>query len=130
MASPLGQRACEEDEGHIKMDTSTLSYQAPFMALICICSSEDEPTNSSDTKETKITDTVIAMLRLRPWKTWEKINLIRIKTTSAVGAVDAACLVTHHVSLFKFDYALAHLVYDFVVVGGHNHGGSLAVNPV
>ena len=78
VASPLTQLADEEDGGHMKTLTSTLSYQAPFMVEIWSWSRAEEPTKSRDTNETRMTEMVIAILRLRPLKVSDRIKRSRI----------------------------------------------------
>src|SRR3954447_23050656 len=44
--------------------------------------------------------------------------------------VDALRLVADHPAIHQFDHAAAHFVDDDVVVGSHDHGGAVLVDPV
>jgi hypothetical protein len=74
VTSPAAHVGSSEPCAHRKTDTSTLSYQSSFICPICCCSRAAEPTNVSDTKVTRMTDTAIDRLRRRPMAISDRMN--------------------------------------------------------
>src|ERR1700712_622228 len=90
------------------------------------------PTRVSETKIVTIRAIDMDTLRLRPEPVSEKTYLSCMEwiSPSVLVAVDAGRLVAYDAPVGELDHALAHLVDDAGVVGGHDHGGPGAVDPV
>src|SRR3954447_1490963 len=95
-------------------------------------SSSPMPTSVSETKIVTIIATDMDTLRFRPEPVSEKTYLSCMEwiSPSVLVAVDAAGLVAYDASVRELDDALAHLVDDPGVVGGHHDRGAGPVDPV
>src|SRR4051795_9814239 len=94
-------------------------------------SSSPMPTRVRETKIVTTRATVMETLRRRPVPVSEKTYLsCMVPPPSVLEAVDAAGLVTNDAAVVELDDALAHLVDDAGIVGGHEHGRAGAVDAV
>src|ERR671913_2149272 len=97
------------------------------MSLIWLATSRPAPKKPSEIAVVMIIAIVMVRLRRRPAATSEKTKFIRM---SATHPVDAAGLVAHQPAHLQLDHPAAHRVDDVVVVGGHQHRGAGAVDPL
>ena len=105
------------------------------MAFTCELDSKPIPKSESEIAVVTMTAKVIVRLRRSPIRTSLSKNPARMYLPYPVNplarvSVDAANLVANHMAAIEFNNALAHLINDSRIVGGHQYRGALAVNPI